>query len=229
MATLELTEIEAGKPDTTELETQGDLIVTQAREMIIDSAETWTAGAEFLRLVKTRQDRVGEVYDPIVKRWHQGHKDTLAEKAGHLVPFNEAGAVVRKKMTDYKAEERRQREAEEARLRAEAQKQAEEERLAEAERLEAEGRKAQADAVLEAPIVAAPVVLPTQAPKTEGVSTRQVWKFRITDAAMIPRQWLIPDEKAIGAVVRAQGAGAIGTIPGVEVYSEDSVAVKGYQ
>jgi hypothetical protein len=62
-------------------------------------------------------------------------------------------------------------------------------------------------------------------PKVEGVSLRKGWAFRIVDAAKIPRKYLVPDEKAIGGVVKALGQQA--RIPGVEVYRDTTVAASG--
>lgn len=216
------------EPDTTQLVAEGQLVVSQAREIVVDSAETWANAGEFLRSIKTVRQRIKETFDEPISRAHAAHKSMIRARDQHDSPLKSAEVVVKTRMGAYKAEEARQRAAKEARLRAEAQKQAEELRLAEAERLEAQGRPEQAEAVIAAPVIAAPVVLPSQAPKTEGVSTRKVWKFRIPDPLLVPREWCSPAEKAIGAYVRTQGEGAIGMIPGVEVYSEDSVAVKGY-
>ncbi len=59
-------------------------------------------------------------------------------------------------------------------------------------------------------------------PKVAGISTRKQWCFRITDAALVPREYLVIDEKKIGGVVRALKDAA--NIPGVEAYEEDVIA-----
>jgi hypothetical protein len=58
-------------------------------------------------------------------------------------------------------------------------------------------------------------------PKVSGVTSVDVYKFEVTDAAQLPREFLIPDEKAIGALVRAK-KGQI-EIPGVRVWTEKSI------
>lgn len=56
-------------------------------------------------------------------------------------------------------------------------------------------------------------------PTVAGVPSRRPWKFRIVDAARIPRQYLIPDEVAIGAFVRTnKKPGQV--IPGIVAYQE---------
>jgi len=98
------------------------------------------------------------------------------------------------------------------------------------EKAEAKGNFAKAEAlaqeavnVMEAKIEEAPVV---PAPVATGLSLRKVWKFRIKDAALLPREYLIPDEVKIGRVVRALKGDA--KIPGVSVYSEDDVSSRAF-
>jgi hypothetical protein len=74
------------------------------------------------------------------------------------------------------------------------------------------------------PLMVEPVILPETTPKVEGISGRQVWKFRIINPALIPREYLIPDERKIGQIVRAMKGET--RIPGVEAYAEESVAVR---
>jgi len=62
-------------------------------------------------------------------------------------------------------------------------------------------------------------------PKMAGIKGRTDWKFRIVDASSVPRQWLKPDELKIGSFVRSvkNKKQAEFSIPGIEVWSEDSV------
>lgn len=49
----------------------------------------------------------------------------------------------------------------------------------------------------------------------KGLSTRQTWGYIIEDASLLPREFLMPNEQAIGAHARAAKAGAPAAIPGV--------------
>lgn len=51
-----------------------------------------------------------------------------------------------------------------------------------------------------------------------GVSIRQVWKFEVTDEALVPREYCSPDPKKIGAADPAVG------VTGVRFYQEAQVA-----
>jgi hypothetical protein len=71
--------------------------------------------------------------------------------------------------------------------------------------------------------VVAPVVT-LQRPVNTGIGDRKVWKFRIKDAALVPREYLTVNEVAIGGVVRALKGST--NIPGVETYQESVIAVR---
>ena len=44
--------------------------------------------------------------------------------------------------------------------------------------------------------------------KAKGASAREVWRAEIVDAAAVPRDWCLPDEKRIAAMARATPAAA---------------------
>ncbi len=62
-------------------------------------------------------------------------------------------------------------------------------------------------------------------PKMAGIKGRTNWKFKIINEALIPRQYLMPDNVAIGAMVRGvkDKQEAKAKCPGIEVWSGDSV------
>lgn len=52
-------------------------------------------------------------------------------------------------------------------------------------------------------------------PQVEGVRTREAWTFRVVDARLVPREFLVVDEKKIRAHVAAHGDAQ--PIPGVSI------------
>lgn len=241
-------------PDTTEIVKQTQDAITSGKAMIVTSPEGMELAAKFLRGVKTIRKRIGDTFDGPIAAAHAAHKSILAAKAEHDKPLAEAERIVKGRVGAYQQEEERKRQAEERRLRDVARKEEEDRRLAEAQRLEAEAaakraeaeRQAEngktltaeikereademtqaADATLAAPIPEPTVYVPTTVPKVAGVQTRQVWKHRITDMSLIPREYLVPNETMLGAVAR--GSRGQARIPGVEFYPEANVAVSGY-
>jgi regulator of protease activity HflC (stomatin/prohibitin superfamily) len=201
-------------------------VVAQAQSITIMNSEDHEIACAFLTFVATGKKQVEEVFDPIVKKAHETHKEAVAQKKKFLDPLLMAEMNVKGKIVTYDTEMqrlRREKEIADAKI---LQQQQQEAAIAEAQQLEASGDKELADLVLETAATApAPVViLPPAVEKQEGVSMRQTWKFRITDERLIPREYLMVNESAIGAVVRAQKG--MTRIPGIQVYPESGVSVR---
>ena len=199
-----------------ELDTKSTLDKLTAVAFIATTAE-YTAAGELWKEGKAAIEAIDNRYSDDIDFAHKEHKRLIAERDEVKKPVEAATKRVKRLMADYDAEQERARRAEQARLEAEARQREEERKLAEAIAVAATD-PVQADAIMEETIIVAPVILPKATPKVEGMVYREVWKFEITDAGLIPRQFMMPDEKAIGGTVRALKGQA--NIPGVRVYSE---------
>lgn len=194
----------------------------QARAIEIKSNDDFVHAGEILLVIKDLRKQIDETFDPIIKKQHEAHKEAVAQKKKVDAPLVEAENIIKPRIAAWSAEQERIRREEEARLREEARKQEEERRLQEAILAEQSGQKDEAEAIIETPVQVAPVVVPKSVPKVAGVNMVKQWKFRIVNPALIPREYLTPDEIKIGGVVRALKDQA--HIPGVEVYSVDNVS-----
>lgn len=74
------------------------------------------------------------------------------------------------------------------------------------------------------PVEAAALVAESNRAQAAAPSVREVWRFEVEDPSQLPPQFLVPDEKAIGAVVRSQKGKT--KIPGVRVFVEHRAVVK---
>ena len=70
-------------------------------------------------------------------------------------------------------------------------------------------------------IVAPVVVAPAWKPSGSKLATVVTWGFEIVNAGEIPREYMIPDETKIGAVIRASKGSIV--IPGVRAVRRESV------
>lgn len=202
----------------------------QARELKVTDAPSYQRAAEFLKAIKALRQKAADTFDKHIAAAFRAHRDLVEEKRKVEAPLTEAEGVVKRALSDFDAAERRRREEAQRQADAEARKKAEDERVARAAAMEREAR-ATDDPALEfeairmieepAPVVAAPTVA-VETPKVAGITHRDNWKFRITNAALIPREYLVPDEKRIGGVVRSLKDAT--NIPGVVVYNEPTVA-----
>lgn len=105
---------------------------------------------------------------------------------------------------------------------AAAKEQARLQKLADAAREKGKEERAETLEFRAQAVTAAP---PPPMPKAAGTSRRTTWTFTVTDPALIPREYLLIDEKKIGAVVRAMKADT--NIPGISVRSETDLSVRG--
>ena len=198
---------------------------------IVDS-ETYTAASEMLRGIKSLRNRISEVFDKHVMAAHAAHKALVAEKASAEAPLTTAETTIKRMLVAYTEEQEQKRREEERRLAEIARKAEEDRRMEEAAALEAEALAtddmemlATAQEIVSAPVVAPVVVLPKATPTVKGISYRESWKFRVTNPALVPREYLAVDEQKIGAVVRAMKDTV--KIPGVEIYSEKIASASG--
>jgi hypothetical protein len=197
----------------------------RARSLRVVDGQTCVGASELLKGIKALRAKVAEVFDVHISNAFRAHKALVAEKAKAEAPLTEAEAIIKRGLAAYEQEQQRLARAESDRLAAIARQAEINRKLAEALAAEAMGDDAGAADILEEPISAAPVLVPTDVPKVSGVSYSTRWKFRIVNEKLVPREFLSVDEAKIGAWVRSQ-KGQV-TIPGVEVYSERSVSAGG--
>jgi hypothetical protein len=60
-------------------------------------------------------------------------------------------------------------------------------------------------------------------PKVSGLQTRGKWKHRVVDASLVPREFMIPDDKTLAGLATSRKDKA--QVPGVEFYEDKSVAI----
>jgi len=210
-----------------------------AEAITITSSEEAQEVVDQLRAIKECSKTVEEV--------RKGYTDPLRERAAaYMDAFRPAADVLAKAevlgkgaLTVWDKEQRRLAAIETKRIQAEQE--AERQRLADEQR-KAETLLAQADAAAasgdvaaaealeeraskvqsEAVYIATPITVGITAPK--GSSTRQIWKATVIDAALVPYQFKIVNEKALNAYAAAMKESAV--VPGVRFYAEESVAIR---
>ena len=189
----------------------------QAALTIKDDAsyeDALTCGKEIARRLKWFED---DFMGPIVDAAHKAWKAATSRREEIAGPLRQAKSDISRAAGFYESERARKRREEEARIEAELKKKIEDERLAAAANLEKQGLIEEMNEILDTPVEAPAVVLPS-APKVEGTSSRIVWKFKIVDESLIPRKFLRVDEAKIGQEVRTWKDKA--EIPGVKAYPE---------
>ena len=199
-----------------------ELYKAQAEQLQVTNPEQMTAAESVLAELRRRKKVWLAAVEDTVKSAHAAWKAAVAHRDSIAGPIDAAERIIKGRIADYVFEQRRTAEQEQKRLQAIADAQAEAERrkaMAAAEKLKTpelkEARIEQAQSIV------APVVQVAAAVPETKLSSVVTYGFEITDAAKIPAEYMIPDEKKIGAVIRATKGSMV--IPGVKVLRRESV------
>lgn len=196
----------------------GASLAEQAERAVVETPEQASKMTDLLGYVKAQLRKADDARKALVKplndhvKWiNQQFKDATED-------LNQADAIGRRKIRDYELERARQ-----AREEAERRRREEEERLlAEAQARAAEGEAEEADKILETEIPDAPKVAPTRGDFGASTTTRKVWKFRVTNLAKVPVQFIRLDEQAVRQAIRDGSR----EIEGLEIYEDLEVAIR---
>ncbi len=182
--------------------------------------EFFRAPLQFLKDAETTAKQKLLGYEAEQRRIAAEEQRKLEEKARREREALEAKARKEREEADRKAADARQK-AEEARAAGD---------LHQAVVLENQATKIEEKSEIKATaaeIKAAQVVAPkveAYIPPVVGQSSRTIWKARVVDAAQIPREYMVPNEKMLNDVAGAT-KGKL-SVPGVEFYPEQVMSAR---
>lgn len=196
----------------------------EVNALVIKDADSYRRAGEISLLLKDIQKKIKDYFKPLkdqaYKAWQavvQKEKDELAK----IIPLDEKLA---REMTAYQMEQNRIRYEKQKELEEKLRKEEEEKRLAMAEALAKMGHEKEAEQILEQPVSIPQVKVEAEVPQVNGVSYRTDWDFEIVDESLIPRQFLMVNDKAIRAFVRATKGQQ--EIPGVRIFAKQVLVRK---
>jgi DNA polymerase III alpha subunit (gram-positive type) len=197
---------------------------------IVSSQDAYTNAGEDLKSIKSKAKELNDLRMSLTRPLDESKKRIMEFFNKPIDFLTKAESSVKSAMLKFQQEQERIRREEERRL-AEIQRQKAEELQRQAREAEERAAKLKTDKAKESAAAKAEelrtqaAVVESIAPVVEskfeqaaGISTREVWKFRIVDATKIPREYLIPDENYIGEMVRVTKGKK--QIDGIEIYTE---------
>ncbi len=204
--------------------------LTKARSLTIATPAQYEEAGSLLQGIKALRKRVGEFFDPHIKRAHEAHKALVQSKSGADMPLVQAENACKLALLAYQQQEERQRREEQAKAEELARK--------EREKLEARAAKAEAAGKVEkaaalqavAETVAAPVIA-RQVPAVSGISTRTTYGALVVDkmelvkavaAGTVPLMALHANEPFLNQQARALKEELC--YPGVKVVTQQGIA-----
>jgi len=218
------------------------LFEDQAKAIQVTDQASLTRASELLLAGKDLEKTIRAYFAPLKQAAHTAWKAVCDRENLELSRITPITERLNRAAADYTAEQERKRlEAITAIRRAEDQRrQIEEKALREAQEAEMRARaakneedreraRAEVDAILDKAIEEETKLVPSfiipEAPKSEGLSMRDCWDFEITDEALIPREYLVPDESKLRRVVKAMKDKT--NIPGIRAVNRPIMARTG--
>jgi hypothetical protein len=205
---------------TKDLQKTVDTVLAELQHAKVTDQESLESANKLLVTCKQTIKYVEEHYDADLTAAQEKKKAAEAERKAVVaeidrfrVPLTKAESMVKRQMSEYLREQERIRQETERKRREEE----------EAKRLDAAINTGREE-VLDKPIAVEKEPEPELA---KGTYTTKVWKYEIIDKQKINPEFLIPDEKAIGATVRSMKERAQAVLgDGVRVYSDIDVRAR---
>jgi hypothetical protein len=203
-------------------------LVAQAQDCSVADNDDYIVSGILLDKLAAKEKSVNDFFDQPARAAYSLHKWITSLRGAGVSPLQRASELLRTRRKEFRADVERQRLEKEAAERQKAKDEQESAALDHAAQLEAAGESEAANFVLEraANAPAPTVVVASDIPKEAGHSIRRTWKFRITDASLIKREFLMPDETNINAMVKRLGPDAVAIIGGIEVYPDEIESVR---
>lgn len=206
----EATQAETPSPEFALAVEAAETVQTADAAIAIKSEHDYVRAAGIMRDAAALRKRLVAFFAPLKAAANEAARRVREAEASLVDPVADAEKRLKTAMANYQA----------AALEADR-------KAREAARLEDERNVsvaiAEAKAANQPVVIPPPVAPPAPAvPKVKGVSFREVWKARVVDVNLIPRQYMVPDMVALNDMARAFKGDA--SVPGVEFYSENVVA-----
>lgn len=202
-------------------QTQATLMLDNAQQTVIQNQGTYEQAAFFLKTVKEKYKQLDIMRKSITKPLDDSKAQVMNLFRPSIEMLEQAESIIKRSMITYEDEQERIRREQELKLQQEAARK-QREALQKAEAARASGNESKAEKYENRAAAVVAPVLAARVNGVQGIARKKVWKYRVDDVNAIPREYMIPNEKLIGDVVRSS-KGAI-QIPGITAYPEDIIS-----
>lgn len=194
-------------------------------QLTVKTPEDYKLAGDYLRQIKQKIDMLENTRKTVTGPLNLALKTFNDLFKPPVEKLKSIEAKIKLDMGSYYLEQERKRIEQEAKLQEQARVQAEKEK-AKLDKKIAKTNDEQTKQTLEMQkdtIIPVSVSVDNQA-QAQGISTKKVWKYRIVDSTLIPREYLMPNDKALQGIATAT-KGTI-KIPGIEIYSDNIIVAR---
>lgn len=182
-------------------------MLTEYKDFKIVTGEQYVSSGDILKDVKSKYNAIEDERKKMTRPLDEAKKRIMDFFRAPLERLATVENGIKRALLSYQQEQERIRQEQERKLREKAAK------------AEEKGKTEKAD---DLKMQAAAVSQMDTAPKVAGLATKTIWKFRVTDINSVPREYMAINEKMVQQVATAT-KGKL-AIPGIEFYSEDTIA-----
>jgi hypothetical protein len=210
--------------DSKPIDDRVTVTVAQTQAVTVTDARSYALAGEHLQGLAALEKEIEAYFRDDKSRAYQLWQSQCKKEKAALTLVQAAGQRLRTERQTWKAEQDRLLREAEQRESLVAQQRERDRLAAEAELLEQQGMNSLAEAVYEeaisapAPVVVLPSVVPKDLPK------RTLYKWRVVNAAMVPRDYLVLDETRLTRYAAAMKGAA--RVPGIQFYTEEIDVVR---
>lgn len=219
-----------------ELQIERDERVSEATALAVRDQESYDVAASMmLGLVELRK-KIVDHHKASKAASYAAWKAVCAAESSLLDPVAKAEQIVKDKLATYEAEQRRLLEEAERLAQEEMERAAAESLESIIEQAEASGASAaEVQAIIEQPVCLPRPVVSSVHQKAKGVIARRTYKAHIFDIkklaaavanGQVPVSYILPNEQALNAAARSQGAELARFVPGVQAVEVNSISVR---
>ena len=209
--------------ETKEIEKELIKVEINAIALQVTDNETYAQAGTLLIGYKELGKTIKNYFKPLKENTHKAWEVICDREKEELDKLQPGIQHLNKQMVTYNIEQEQIRKAEEDRLRDEAEKAERERRLGLVLKAVEAGEEEEAKAILEEPGFIPPPIVEKTVPKQAGLAMVTIYKWRLVDINKVPKPYLQlrVNEVAVNQTVKALKAQT--NIPGIEVYSEQSM------
>lgn len=225
-------------PNMDEERKQSNALSKLVKQLKITSIDELKTAESYVKTVSKGIKDINEKYKAPLKAANDLCKSIRSMKDGDLDLPNRMKSYLDKMILEFRRqemqkqiEEQKKAEALERKRLAENKKNEEKRILEEASDLEVSGLKEEASMLVDKVVneVSTPVsvVLPKKQiiPKSSSY-VKKTWRFEIIDPSKVNQKFLIPNEQAIGSLVRGMGLTAADIVGGIRVYQDETLVTR---
>ena len=199
---------------------ESGLILAQSSSISITSSPDYQSAGDLLKTIKGKMDILNQQRISITKPLDEAKKKIMNLFRVPLDYYGKAEITIKTAMMDYSRRIEREKKEKEQKIREEQERRAKE--------LERQAKKVKdgarsAELLRQADAERTTIIVPAiQIPKINGVKITTRWIYEITDLSLLPKEFMIPDDKKLSALARSTKKTFL--IPGVKFLEVSGIA-----